>query len=69
MRIENNGDSVFVTLNPDEADTLATLLNGALLERVVNLNPDDQELWEHVADTIYVAAVQAHAINAKNLGG
>ena len=69
MRIENNGEYVFLTMNPDEADTVATLLNAALLERLVNMNPDELELWEHVADTVYVAATQAHAINAKNFGG
>lgn len=69
MRIENNDVMVIATMTPDEADLLATLLNAALQERLQPLNPDDQELWEHIADGFYYAGVQAHAIHAKNLGG
>ena len=69
MRIENNDSLVIATMTPDEADLLATLLNAALQERLQRLDPDDQELWEHIAAGFYYAGVQAHAINAKNLGG
>ena len=69
MRIDNNGERVIATMTPDEADTLATIINGALQERVMRFNPDEQELWEWAAEAIYQAAYQAHAINAKNLGG
>ena len=69
MRIENSGEVVVLVIDPDVADTLATLLHAALMERMVNLNPDEQEEWEKRAETIYHAAYQAHAITAKNLGG
>lgn len=68
MKIENNDTHIIITLTPDEAEELSSIIHYGLNE-AITISRESAELWQRAEDAIYGAAFQALAMQAKNLGG